>query len=44
MPRNIPKILNRLIFRLKPSVSLRRTKSTVNGGLMPGVKFVANTV
>ena len=37
-------MLNRLIFRLKPKVSLTRIKSIVNGGLMPGVKFVANTV
>ena len=37
---NMPRILKRLILILKPSVSLTNTRSIVNGGLMPGVKWV----
>jgi len=43
MPRNIPRRLRRLIFKTKPMVNLRRTRSMVSGGLIPGVKLVAKT-
>ena len=40
MPRNMPRKLSKFIFSAMPNVNLSKTKSSVTGGLIPGVSAV----